>query len=128
MAHSPLALYLRHKFFCGILMPALSKAVWRMGLGQTAAEEASVICALQRYRLAHGQFPDSLDVLAPAFIQKVPHDIISGQPLKYHGTEDGKYVLYSVGWNEKDDGGTVEVNKSGEGLDLQAGDWVWRPL
>jgi hypothetical protein len=128
MAHSPLTLYLRHKFFCGILMPSLSKAVWRMALGQTAAEEASVACALQRYRLAHGQYPDSLDALAPSFIEKLPHDIISGQSLTYHRTDDGKYVLYSVGWNEKDDGGAVEVNKSGEGLDLQAGDWVWRPL
>ena len=128
MAHSPLALYLRHKFFCGMLMPSLSRAVWRMGLGQTAAEEASVACALERFRLAHGQYPDSLDSLAPGFIEKLPHDIINGQPLKYRRTDDGKYVLYSVGWNEKDDGGLVEVNKSGEGLDLQAGDWVWRPV
>ena len=128
VAHSPLTLYLRHKFFCGFMMPSLSKAVWRMALGQTAAEEASVACALQRYRLAQGQFPDSLDVLAPRFIETLPHDIVSGQPLKYHRTEDGKYVLYSLGWNEKDDKGEMEVNKSGEGLDLQAGDWVWRPL
>ena len=38
-------------------------------------------------------------------IEKLPHDIINGQPLHYRRTDDGQFVLYSVGWDEKDDGG-----------------------
>ena len=48
---------------------------------------------------------ESLDALAPQFIETIPHDIIGGQPLHYRRTEDGQFVLYSVGWNETDDGG-----------------------
>ena len=50
--------------------------------------------------------------------EKLPHDIIGGQPLKYHRTADARFVLYSVGWNEKDDGGVP--GKAGA-----EGDWVW---
>ena len=71
--------------------------------------------ALERYRLAHGEYPESLDVLAPQFMAKLPHDIINGQPLHYRRTSDGQFVLYSVGWNETDDGGVVGFTKSRHG-------------
>jgi hypothetical protein len=51
--------------------------------------------------------------LVPRFITTLPHDIINGQPLKYRRTANGKFVLYSVGWNEKDDGGCTATNKDG---------------
>ncbi len=44
---------------------------------------ARMAIALERYRLAHGEFPESLDALAPQFMEKIPHDIINGQPLHY---------------------------------------------
>jgi hypothetical protein len=80
---------------------------------------------LERYRLANGQFPATLEALAPKFIVKLPHDVITGQSLKYRRTDDGQFVLYSVGWNETDDGGKVELTKSGS-PDWHRGDWVWR--
>jgi len=85
---------------------------------------ARVACALERYRLAHGGYPESLDALAPQYIHKLPHDIIIGQPLHYRRMEGGNFVLYSVGWNEKDDGGEVALNKNGV-MDREKGDWVW---
>ena len=94
---------------------------------------ARTACALERYRLAHGKYPQTLDALAPQFIAKVPHDPIGGQPLHYRPTDDGQFILYSVGWNEKDDGGTVSLTKGVSGdadkpgsVDLDNGDWVWR--
>jgi hypothetical protein len=87
---------------------------------------ARVACVLERYRLAHGEYPESLDALAPQFIGKLPHDIINGQPLHYRRTDDGKFVLYSVGWNETDDSGTVVFLKSGSAVDRDKGDWVWK--
>lgn len=92
---------------------------------QESVDLARVACALERRRLAQGDYPESLGELSPRFIATVPHDIIGGQPLHYHRTDRGGYVLYSVGWNEKDDGG--EFPKGGEDrqLDLGTGDWVW---
>ena len=74
---------------------------------------ARVAIALERYRLAHGEYPESLDALAPQLLKQLPHDIINGQPLHYRRTADGQFVLYSVGWNETDDGGVVGLTKGG---------------
>jgi hypothetical protein len=140
-------LFLRHRFFCRFLLPGFSGILEKTAFAQTAADTAIIACALERYRLVHGQFPESLQALTsplgtPAegsrttrFIDKLPHDIINGEPFKYHFTKDGQYVLYSVGWNETDDGGRVYVGKGSErnprhgGSDApQEGDWVWQPL
>ena len=57
----------------------------------------------------------------PEFIEIIPHDLIGAQPLHYRRTEDGKFPLYSVGWNETDDGGLP-----GTLADVKKGDWVWQ--
>ncbi len=109
-----------------MLFPAIGNAVKKFAAIQTSIDLARVACALERYRLAHGEYPESLDALAPQFIEKLPHDIINGQPLHYRRTDDGQFILYSVGWNEKDDGGTVVILKRGSRVDLDNGDWVWQ--
>jgi hypothetical protein len=78
---------------------------------------------LERYHLARGEYPETLDALAPQFIQTIPHDLIGGQPLKYR-REKGEFVLYSVGWNQNDDGGVDGLRKEGL-LDIAKGDWAW---
>jgi hypothetical protein len=118
-----------------MLFPPIVKSVEKFAVQQAGIDLTRVVCALERYRLAHGEYPASLDVLAPQFIDKVPHDIINGQPLHYRVTgtpssqssdaASGKFVLYSVGWNEKDDGGTVALTKEGN-VDRDNGDWVWK--
>ena len=99
----------------------------RLAYAQTSVDLARVAVALERYRLAHGEFPESLDALAPQFMEKIPHDIIGGQPLHYRRTDDGQFVLYSVGWNETDDGGVVGFTKARRHRwTFDKGDWVWR--
>jgi hypothetical protein len=108
-----------------MLLPATGPYERSLAYVQSSADLARVAVALERYRLAHGEFPDSLDALAPQFMEKIPHDIIGGQPLHYRRTDDGQFVLYSVGWNETDDGGVVSFRESGS-VDTDKGDWVWR--
>ena len=99
----------------------------KIAYGQASVDLARVAVALERYRLAHGEYPESLDALAPQFIEKVPHDVIGGQPLKYWREVGGQFVLYSVGWNERDDGGVVVLEKgSTPAVNRDEGDWVWR--
>jgi hypothetical protein len=90
-----------------------------MARNQTLANEAYIACGLERYRLAHGEYPKTLEELVPQFAEKLPRDIIGGQPLRYNGTADGRFVLYSVGWNGRDDGGMP-------GKTTEEGDWVWQ--
>lgn len=108
-----------------MLFPAKSSAVRKLQAIQSSIDLARVACALERYRLAHGQYPEILDALAPQFIGKLPHDIINGQPLHYRRTVDGNFILYSVGWNEKDDGGQVVLTENGS-VNREQGDWVWQ--
>ncbi|MGC3959295.1 MAG: hypothetical protein QM813_15540 [Verrucomicrobiota bacterium] len=114
-----------YDWFSRLLLPALQKAAEKFVVAQNSTDLARVAIALERHRLAHGQFPENLTALAPKFLAQLPHDVINGQPLKYRRTDDGSFILYSVGWNETDDGGTVELSKGG-GVDAKKGDWVWR--
>jgi len=112
---------LHHRVIAMLLLPALRNVPSKAAAVQTAANQAVLGCALERYRLANGQFPETLAALTPRFISHAPNDVITGQPYKYRRTDDGQFILYSVGWNEKDDGGVP-----GKSLfDQTQGDWVW---
>jgi tetratricopeptide (TPR) repeat protein len=108
-----------------LVLPSLAKAAARFAYGQASVNLARTAIALERYRLARGAFPESLDALAPQFISQVPHDVIGSEPLKYRREPDGSFVLYSVGWDEKDEGGEAGFSQDGA-VDIQSGDWVWR--
>jgi hypothetical protein len=111
-------------------LPSLINSTERFARGQAHVDLARVAIGLERYRLAKGKYPAALDALVPQFMADLPHDIINGEPLKYRTTSDGQFVLYSVGWNETDDGGVV-VYKQEKGRETGAisdreGDWVWK--
>ena len=101
---------------------------------QTEINLALVACALERFRMTHGDFPQSLDALAQEFLERIPHDIVNGEPLKYRWTRSGSFTLYSVGWDEKDDGGIFPVSlpatsggfRSLYGYHPENGDFVWQ--
>jgi hypothetical protein len=101
---------------------------------QTACQEAAVAFALERCRLAQGQYPASLDALVPAWLKQVPADLAvpAGTPLKYRREADGGFVLYSVGLNGVDDQGNPGLphkdwrGVQGDSPRLDEGDWVWR--
>jgi hypothetical protein len=120
-------------FFVTFLVPRLrmvrEEAATRFPQIQTLVNQALIACALERYRRAHGQFPESLDGLAPQFVAEVPRDVSSGQALRYRRTDDGQFILYAVGADGVDDGGQpikVEFDWSGSlVMPSGSGDWVW---
>lgn len=96
-------------------------------LAQTALNQARVACALERYRLAQGQYPAQLAALTPRFMEKVPSDLFSDLGLRYRSIPGGRFWLYSVGWNETDENGVVKTsgNEQHPRIDMHSGDWVW---
>ena len=71
--------------------------------------------ALQQYQLNnYHTYPDRLVDLVPKYIANVPIDPFDPrqQPLRYKQTGDG-YLLYSVGYDGKDDGGKASTQESG---------------
>ena len=107
-----------YTFLVAIGIPNFLRATQTAARNQTLVNQSRVACVLERYRLSQGQYPETLDALTPRFAAELPHDLIGGQPLKYRLTPGGGCLLYSVGWNEKDDGGVP-------GKSMEEGDWVW---
>ena len=86
-------------------IPNFSRASQTTARNQTMVNQALIACALARYHLAHGEYPETLDALAPQFIAAIPHDVIGGQPPRYRRNSDGTFLLYSIGWSQQDHGG-----------------------
>ena len=106
--------------------PRLGTAAKRFAYGQESVDLARVAdCAGALPARAWRNIPNRSTRSRRSSSTKVPHDIINGQPLHYRRTADGQFVLYSVGWNETDDGGEVGLTKDGA-VDISTGDWVWR--
>jgi hypothetical protein len=59
--------------------------------------------AVRRFTIDEGRLPRNLDELVPRYATTMPADSYS-QPLRYRIEGDG-YVLYSIGWDRRDDGG-----------------------
>jgi hypothetical protein len=120
-AGTGLGAVLDHKIMARMLLPGLRKVSLKSATAQTAVNEAAIACALERHRMVNGHFPEKLDALAPQFIAALPKDVLTGEPYKYRRTDDGQFVLYSIGWDDKDDGGIPGKTL----FDEKQGDWVW---
>ncbi len=82
---------------------------------------AEIACALERYRLANGRYPASLKALGELLPEEnLPRDWVNDRPPRIRLTDTG-YLLWSAGWDRKDEGGT----RSQEAGAPAQGDWVW---
>ena len=104
------------KYLAAIVVPNYLHLIKLVARNQTYVSEALIVCARERYRRANGEYPATVARLAPGFLENLPQDVITGETLKYRLTANGQFLLYSVGWNQRDDNGNAEKDK---------GDWVW---
>jgi hypothetical protein len=82
--------------------------------------------ALERHRLRRGSYPESLDLLVPDLLSSSPLDFMDGKPLRYRCTEDGHFLLYSIGVDGQDDGGNGRLpGPPWPNSDLDPPDLVW---
>ncbi|MDB6129005.1 MAG: hypothetical protein JWM04_112, partial [Verrucomicrobiales bacterium] len=109
-----------------VTIPNYIRACQVLAQRQTVVNQLQIACFLEKYRLSHQDYPETLDALEFAPGLRLPHDIVGGQSLKYRRESSTSYLLYSIGWNETDDGGKLTPDKSGGSFD-EHGDWVWRP-
>jgi hypothetical protein len=94
-----------------LLAPTVSKTAEAHRRGQAEVRCALVMLAVERYRLKHQHWPDTLDALvAEKLLARVPTDPFDGAPLRFVHVHDG-VVIYSVGPDGKDDGGKINRQK-----------------
>jgi hypothetical protein len=70
------------------MLDGLADASERLVLARTG-------CALERYYVRHGRYPQTLDQLVPAFIERVPTSTYDDRHLRFEQTGDGNAVLSS---------------------------------
>ena len=108
------------KYLASVAVPNITKATQVTAHTQTQMLQAALACALERYRRARGEYPETLAALVPQLLAKIPADLLTGEAPRYQRVEKDKFLLYSVGWNLKDDGGVRKKERT-------EGDWVWPP-
>jgi hypothetical protein len=89
---------------------------------QATVDLARVACALERFRLKEGTYPETLDVLAPEFIEKLPIDVVTGEPLHYKRDAEDHFILYETGSAGMDLKGRTRLSPYG----YLTGNWVWQ--
>jgi len=98
---------------------------------ETVRQLTLTAIALQRYQLMHGTHPERLKDLQPEFLKELPIDPMDGEALRYRRLDEGRFVLYSVGDDRRDDGGDPDWTDEGAGRAYppsgyrQVRDWVW---
>jgi hypothetical protein len=102
----------RMQMLVKILMPSLTRAVLLNTRISAQLDCAVSGLAAERFRLAEGRLPGTLDQLVPAYLPAVPIDPFDGKPLRLAQTQEG-IVIYSVDENGVDDGGDIVTRKEG---------------
>lgn len=87
-----------------VLMPSFARGAVIHARLIAVIHATRIAVAAERYRLANGAWPKSLQVLVPKYLDKVPVDPFDRKPMRYKITERG-LLIYSVYENKKDDGG-----------------------
>lgn len=117
----------QHKLVVRLLIPALEKVAERSAQGQAMNDMAVVAMGLERYRQVRGGYPSSLESLSPGFLPAPVNDPVTHEAFRYERLNSGGYRLWSVGWDEADQGGVVVYEeRSGERHYVSdQPDWVW---
>jgi hypothetical protein len=109
-----------------LLVPAVNR-VAEASRRKHAYIRCLIAClAAERYRRAHGSWPESLTDLVPEQMSAVPLDPFDDQPLRYLRLPDGIEV-YTVGPDGKDDNGNLgtpgDLQQRKPGFDLGLRMW-----
>ena len=115
-----------YNFLAKLMLQVYPTIMVRTAAAHVAIQQAVVACALERFWLRNGHYPETLHKLVPDYLSEPVEDALSGEPFQYQRQANGQYNLYSVGWNEEDNGGVIATEPgSPDRRDDQSCDWVW---
>jgi len=98
-------------------LPALSRVLEQQARNNATLDSCKLALALKIYREQHGNYPDTLAPLAPDIISELPLDPFTGKGYIYRKESKG-FIVYSIGPNEKDDGGISNREQPGKCDDI----------
>jgi len=98
-----LAKQLALEFFWGCLGPVVHGRIM-YARAEARIQALRIVAGLNSYKLATGSWPERVTALESDYLATVPLDPFSGEAFIYKAGK-GEWILYSIDWNLKDDGG-----------------------
>ena len=77
-----------------------------------------ILAALKEYRVEKGEYPDSLSLLVPDYLKKLPEDTFSPDGNYSYKKSGDKILLYSIGNDMKDDNGKFRAKRTDNSGDV----------
>jgi len=110
----------RTRLLSRILLPALTRSAEMQAAHEARMDLMQLGLAVEQYHVQNGQYPATLDQVAPAFGGPLPLDPFTGQPYVYQPS-GGSFLIYSAVSS------VVDINRALRfpGADEQ-GNLVWR--
>ena len=93
-----------YAFFSKAMIANFEAAFMKEALVEATFLASRTGLACRLYKSRTGRYPDTLEALVPGILEEVPVDPFTGKPLVYRPEGEG-FIVYSLGTNEKDDGG-----------------------
>lgn len=94
-----------------LTIASLERFPQRVAYEHILLQSALAACEIEIHRIDNGKYPDELPN---------PRLDLDGEPLRYQKTPDGRYQIYSIGWDFVDDGGVPSKVR-----EFEKNDWVW---
>jgi hypothetical protein len=113
-----------YAFFSKAMIANFEAAFMKEALVEATFLASRTGLACRLYKSQTGRYPDSLEALVPGILKEVPIDPFTGKPLVYRREGEG-FVVYSLGTNERDDGGRSDFNVARLVMDKDD-DLTWR--
>ncbi len=104
------------KILYGMLVPAFDSLLEKKCRAETSLAATRLIVACNACRKQQGKLPEDLQALVPTYLAVVPADPYDGKAFRY---VPAKGIIYSVGKDLKDSGGSTRV-PGGERMYSQA--------
>ena len=97
-------------------MPALDSFINNSSIAQLKIQGTRLMLAIEIYEIRHGELPKQLDDLVPNILDELPKDPITGGSYLYrlldNESKNRKYLLYSTGLDQQDNGGDFNIEGS----------------
>jgi len=87
-----------------MIVPNLGALLLKRAALNAIFETARIGMACKIFKNANGDYPDKLIELSPGIMKEIPVDPFTGKSYVYRKEDDG-FIVYSVGSNQKDEGG-----------------------
>jgi hypothetical protein len=123
-----------------LMVPGIAKVASSFDVGRTLRDATAAGLSVELYWRKHGRFPASWSDLVPRMLPAAPEDPWSGRALgfKAGAGAGGRPVIYSIGADKTDNGGTIgtpwdvisawaSASVPSLGGQIGTGDWVIWP-